>query len=288
VRPAVDGDDGPVADRDDVIEASFQVIVHAARGRVRVEGARRNRQQLPGLGVEHNPIALHAEKNIGADAAAIAGQDDPPHGELALVEVGESAPVPAGARRLAGVLERRVSELENNAALHDRHRDLDGLLLPFLLARGAGLRVVGRFIRHRRCGQLGGLARGGRGDRLIGNGVLVVAHPETVRGAQVVEPVHDLALCLALGVEPLGLRDELGQAAGPGGREHFASLRFAVRTSVGASTLFVVPFHDQIPRATVWVLFFSGGFSLDGATRACRRWSPRPSRGRGQGAFCEC
>ena len=86
MSPAVERDDRPVVDLDDVVVTGpdLAIGVRDAEGAVDFfcqqawgKGARRHQEEGPRMGIDHGPVALGAEG--GTDVPAIAGEDDVAH-----------------------------------------------------------------------------------------------------------------------------------------------------------------------------------------------------------------
>ena len=160
MSPAVERDDRPVADLDDVVVTGpdLAVGVRDAEGAVdsfckqaRCEGARSHHEVGPLTGIDHGPVALSAEGR--ADVPVIAGEDDAAHEGTAL---------------------QQVAELDAQAPALDDGRDLALAGRPALVPL---LTAARRF-----------------GGALV---MLVVAHPDAEVACQRVEPLNQRGLRLA-------------------------------------------------------------------------------------------
>ena len=134
MSPAVERDDRPVADLDDVVVTGLDhaVGVRDAEGavdffcqRARGEGVRRHHEVGPRTGIDLGPVALSAEGRT--DVPAIAGEDDAAHEGTAL---------------------RLVAELDAQAPTLDDGRDLAPAGRPAIspllaAARRFGVMLVG-------------------------------------------------------------------------------------------------------------------------------------------------
>ena len=82
--PAIQRDDRPVADLNDVVVTGpdLPVWVRSAKGatdflrrRVWGEGSRRYYEVGPCADINHGPVALSAERHVDAEVPAVAGED---------------------------------------------------------------------------------------------------------------------------------------------------------------------------------------------------------------------
>ena len=198
--PAIQRDDHPVADLNDVVVtgSDLPVWVQSAKGvidflrrRVWGEGSRRYYEVGPCAGINHGPVALSAERHADTEVLAVAAEDDEAYKGVALRPV--------------------AFEFNAHAPALDKDRDLLRLLEggPALSSRlflaghlkatlGVPRRMVGPVFARRLDAELGMM--------------LVMMHPDAEGAHKRVEPLDQRDL----GLTGFGALAKLGHKRGKG------------------------------------------------------------------------